>query len=127
MKPDLSLSSATVGQVQRGYAVLEELENAMGTSGGNRAALLETLSARFYQVPWHKHITHITDWTDYRSPFQPFHGLHLPGQICYVPDRSWYDVAHVDDWKLYNLQDLVHDSWLVCVLYRFCTASHDGK
>ncbi|CAM9602980.1 unnamed protein product, partial [Laminaria digitata] len=37
-------------QVQRGYAVLEELENAMGTSGGNRAALLETLSARFYQV-----------------------------------------------------------------------------
>lgn len=43
--------SARCGQVQRGYAVLEELENAMGTSGGNRAALLETLSARFYQVP----------------------------------------------------------------------------
>lgn len=40
-------------QVQRGYAVLEELEDALTSSGRNRAALLETLSAKFYQVSPH--------------------------------------------------------------------------
>lgn len=39
-----------VCQVQRGYDVLEELEDALATSGKNKAALLETLSAKFYQV-----------------------------------------------------------------------------
>lgn len=39
-----------VVQVQRGYTVLEELEDALNSSGKNRVALLETLSARFYQV-----------------------------------------------------------------------------
>jgi len=39
-------------QVQRGYAVLEELEDALKSTGNNRAARLMTLSAKFYQVGW---------------------------------------------------------------------------
>lgn len=37
-------------QVQRGYAVLEELEDALKMSGGSRSALLQTLSSKFYTV-----------------------------------------------------------------------------
>ncbi|CAM9928667.1 unnamed protein product, partial [Hapterophycus canaliculatus] len=46
----MPLGQLSNAQVQRGYAVLEELEDALTSSGRNRAALLETLSAKFYQV-----------------------------------------------------------------------------
>lgn len=46
----LLTSTPTVPQVQRGYAVLEELEDALKMSGGSRSALLQTLSSKFYQV-----------------------------------------------------------------------------
>ncbi|CAM9109221.1 unnamed protein product [Ectocarpus sp. 6 AP-2014] len=46
----MPLGQLSSAQVQRGYDVLEELEDALKTTGRNKAALLETLSAKFYQV-----------------------------------------------------------------------------
>lgn len=46
----MPLGQLSKAQVQRGYAVLEELEEALNSTGRNRAATLENLSARFYQV-----------------------------------------------------------------------------
>lgn len=47
----MPLGQLSKAQVQRGYSVLEELEEALkNTAVSNRADLLEELSARFYQV-----------------------------------------------------------------------------
>lgn len=46
----MPLGQLSKAQVQRGYDVLEELETALNSTGGNRSTQLENLSARFYQV-----------------------------------------------------------------------------
>lgn len=46
----MPLGQLSKSQVQRGYDVLDELETALNSTGGNRAEQLEDLSARFYQV-----------------------------------------------------------------------------
>ncbi|CAM9601764.1 unnamed protein product [Ascophyllum nodosum] len=46
----MPLGQLSKAQVQRGYDVLEELEDVLKQSGGNRENRLEQLSARFYQV-----------------------------------------------------------------------------
>ena len=38
-----------------------------------------------------------------------------------------YDLAHVAGWEPYSLHDLGYVSWIVCLLYKSCTASHNGR
>ena len=52
------------------------------------------------------------------------HDVDLSGQI---PDLYDLHVDHVVGWKPHNLHDLGQVSCVGSVLYRSCTASHNGK